>query len=53
MSEYTLQEVKDSGGTIVRWEIYFQDELMRSFTDQAKAEEVLAELRSKEKSPSL
>ena len=54
MSKYWMKEVKEEGGRIVRWEIYHEDELIRSFTDQHAAEKLLSELRDKEeKSPTL
>lgn len=54
MSKYWMKEVKEEGGQIVRWEIYHEDELIRSFTDQHAAEKLLSELRDKEeKNPTL
>lgn len=52
MSEYRIEEIKDTGGKTVRWEIYHEDTLVRSFTDQTEAERTLADLRSKEQFPS-
>ncbi|NHN83229.1 hypothetical protein GOB93_01050 [Acetobacter musti] len=48
MSEYRIEEIRDESGRTVRWEIYHEDELIRSFTDKAGAEAELEKLQKKE-----
>lgn len=51
MSEYRIEEIRDEGGRVVRWEIYHEDELIRTFTDRIKAEAELERLQKQEKFP--
>ena len=51
MSEYRIEEIREEGGRIVRWEIYHEDELIRSFTDKAEAEAELERLQKEETFP--